>query len=264
MIVPAQLCGRAGGLLRTVGDEEHRADHRALAVQSRHAVRLRAGLPLHPGDRRVHDRRLHDRRLVALARRYGAALAVDDAHAGGVLGRRGAGTAEHFGLTWDTDLIVGTFSKSLASIGGFVAGEDAVLHYLKHHCRPLIFTAALPAANTAGVLAALRVLRDGAAAAGGPVGQHPPNAGGPARPWLRHRADRDADHSGADRIDGRHVPLLAQALRRRRLHQPGRAARGRATQRRLRASLMATHTAEQIDVALEAFATIGRELGVLS
>ena len=97
--------------------------------------------------------------LVPLARKYGAALAVDDAHSIGVLGPTGAGTSEHFGLTDEVDLIVGTFSKSLASIGGFIAGAEYVVHFLKHHARPLIFTAALPASNTAGVLAALDILQ---------------------------------------------------------------------------------------------------------
>src|SRR3989441_12973462 len=97
--------------------------------------------------------------LLKIAQKHGAALAIDDAHAVGVLGPRGDGTAAHFGVTDEVDLIVGTFSKSLASIGGFAAGAESVIHYLKHHARPMIFTAALPPANTAGVLAALRVLQ---------------------------------------------------------------------------------------------------------
>jgi len=86
--------------------------------------------------------------LVKLAQRYGAALALDDAHSVGVLGPRGDGTAAHFGLTDEVDIIVGTFSKSLASIGGFIAGTENVVHYLKHNSRPLIFTAALPPATS--------------------------------------------------------------------------------------------------------------------
>src|SRR3990172_6204213 len=97
--------------------------------------------------------------LVPIAQKHGVALAVDDAHSVGVLGAGGAGTAQHFNMTAEVDLIVGTFSKSPASIGGFVAGDEYVIHYLKHHSRPLIFTAALPASNTAGVLAALDILR---------------------------------------------------------------------------------------------------------
>ncbi|HXF96421.1 MAG TPA: pyridoxal phosphate-dependent aminotransferase family protein, partial [Gemmatimonadales bacterium] len=73
--------------------------------------------------------------LSKVAQRYGAALVVDDAHSVGVLGPRGDGTAAHFGLTEEVDLIVGTFSKSLASIGGFATGDEPVIHYLKHHAR---------------------------------------------------------------------------------------------------------------------------------
>src|SRR5216117_989636 len=97
--------------------------------------------------------------LLKIAQKYGAALVLDDAHAVGVLGPRGDGTAAHFGLTDDVDLIVGTFSKSLASIGGFAAAAESVIHFLKHNSRPMIFTAALPPANTAGVLAALHLLQ---------------------------------------------------------------------------------------------------------
>ena len=88
--------------------------------------------------------------LVRIAQRHGVALALDDAHSLGVLGPNGEGTAAHFGLTDEVDIIAGTFSKSLASIGGFVAASDEIIHYLKHHSRPLIFTASLPPANTAG------------------------------------------------------------------------------------------------------------------
>src|SRR2546430_14234533 len=92
--------------------------------------------------------------LLKIAQKHGAALAIDDAHAVGVLGPRGDGTAAHFGLTDEVDIIVGTFSKSLASIGGFAAGAESVVPFLKHHPPPLIFTAALPPPHTAGVLAA--------------------------------------------------------------------------------------------------------------
>src|SRR5207249_11257926 len=97
--------------------------------------------------------------LIQVAHTYCAAPAADDARSAGVLGPKGDGTVAHCGVTDEVDLIVGTFSKSLASIGGFAAGAESVIHYLKHHARPMIFTAALPPANTAGVLAALRVLQ---------------------------------------------------------------------------------------------------------
>jgi 7-keto-8-aminopelargonate synthetase-like enzyme len=95
--------------------------------------------------------------LVEICKRYGARIMVDDAHGIGVTGN-GRGTAAHFGLTDDVDLIMGTFSKSFASIGGFIAGSADVVHYIQHHARALIFSAALPASNAATVLAALDII----------------------------------------------------------------------------------------------------------
>jgi len=98
--------------------------------------------------------------LVALKKDYpDLLLYLDDAHGLGVMGRGGRGTAHHFGLTAEVDFIMGTFSKALASIGGFIAADDeAVLEYLRHHSKPLIFSAALPASNAATVLACLDIL----------------------------------------------------------------------------------------------------------
>ncbi|MFI1016654.1 aminotransferase class I/II-fold pyridoxal phosphate-dependent enzyme [Streptomyces sp. NPDC020965] len=97
--------------------------------------------------------------ISAVCRRYGARLVVDDAHGLGVLAK-GRGTAAHFGLTDEVDLITVTFSKSLASLGGAVAGSEEAIHYLKHHARSLMFSAAMTPANTAAALTALRILRD--------------------------------------------------------------------------------------------------------
>ncbi|HEX9028639.1 MAG TPA: aminotransferase class I/II-fold pyridoxal phosphate-dependent enzyme, partial [Anaerolineales bacterium] len=97
--------------------------------------------------------------LAALARRFGARLMTDDAHAMGVLGG-GRGTAAHLGVTDQVDLIMSTFSKSFASLGGFIAGDDDVIHYIKHHARSLIFSASIPPANAAAALAALQVMRE--------------------------------------------------------------------------------------------------------
>lgn len=97
-------------------------------------------------------------RMVSLARQYGARIMVDDAHSLGVLGPNGEGTAAHFNLTDKVDLIMGTFSKSLAGIGGFIAGEEPVIDYLKHNTRTMIFTAGLPPSNTASVLKALEII----------------------------------------------------------------------------------------------------------
>ncbi len=96
--------------------------------------------------------------IVAIAKKYGAATMVDDAHGFGVLGRGGRGTAEHFGLTADVDIIMSTFSKSLASIGGFMAGDALVVDYVRHNSRPFIFSASITPASCAVALAALDVL----------------------------------------------------------------------------------------------------------
>ena len=201
--------------------------------------------------------------LTRLARQYGAAFAIDDAHALGVLGPNGDGTAAHFGMTDDVDIIAGTFSKSLASIGGFAAGTDNVVDFLKHHARPLIFTASLPPANTAGVLAALEVLQD-----------EPERR---ARLWENTRRLMDGIRAlGYDTgpTETPIVPVIIGPLDQtlvfwRMLFEAGVFTNPvvppavPAAQCRLRTSLMATHTAEQIDFCLEAFGRIGRELGVI-
>jgi 7-keto-8-aminopelargonate synthetase-like enzyme len=95
--------------------------------------------------------------VVKLANKYKAQLMVDDAHGVGVMGESGRGTAEHFGVEEDVDLIMGTFSKSFASLGGFVAGEKKVISYIKHHARALIFSASITPASVATVLATLDI-----------------------------------------------------------------------------------------------------------
>ena len=97
-------------------------------------------------------------KVVELAKEYGARLMVDDAHGIGVLGKTGRGTAEHFGLEDEVDLIMGTYSKSLASIGGFIAGSEKVVHYIKHFARALIFSASPPPASVAAVSAAIDII----------------------------------------------------------------------------------------------------------
>jgi 8-amino-7-oxononanoate synthase len=201
--------------------------------------------------------------LLRVTQKYGAALAIDDAHSVGVLGPRGDGTAAHFGLVDEVDLIVGTFSKSLASIGGFAAGTENVIHFLKHHSRPLIFTAALPPGNTAGVLAALQVL------------QREPERR--ERLWKNARRLQDGLRSVGFDIGPTEtpiVPVLIGPLERtflfwRKLFDAGVFTNPVVppavppSQCRLRTSLMATHSDQQIDTALEAFARLGKELGVI-
>src|SRR5436305_8426136 len=99
------------------------------------------------------------RGILKLAKPYGARTYVDEAHGIGVLGPTGAGAAEHLGVLDDVDIVMGTFSKSLASVGGFIAGEKAVVDYLKHTARPFVFSASLPAASVAAVGAALSIMR---------------------------------------------------------------------------------------------------------
>jgi len=98
--------------------------------------------------------------IVALAEQYGANIMVDDAHGLGVVGQGGTGTAAHFGLTDSVDIIMGTFSKSLASLGGFIAADNSVIDYLKHHARALIFSASMSPASVAGTIAALDIIRE--------------------------------------------------------------------------------------------------------
>jgi 8-amino-7-oxononanoate synthase len=201
--------------------------------------------------------------LLKLAQTYGAALAVDDAHAVGVLGPKGDGTAAHYDRVDEVDLIVGTFSKSLASIGGFVAGSETVIHFLKHHSRPMIFTAALPPSNTAGVLEALHIMQ--------------------REPWRRdqlwvntRRLQEGLRSLGFDigRTETPIVPVLVGPLEKtfvfwRKLFDAGVFTNPVVppavplSQCRLRTSVMATHAPQQIDQTLEAFALLGKELGVI-
>ena len=96
--------------------------------------------------------------IVQLADKYGANIMVDDAHSLGVIGHKGAGTASHFNLTEDVDLIMGTFSKSLASLGGFIASDAATIDYLKHRARSLMFSASMTPGSVASVIAALDII----------------------------------------------------------------------------------------------------------
>lgn len=94
-----------------------------------------------------------------LCDKYDATLMIDEAHGLGVLGREGRGTCDHFGLLDDVDIIMGTFSKSLASVGGFIAADKDSINFMKHNVRPYIFTASIPPSATASVMAALKIMR---------------------------------------------------------------------------------------------------------
>jgi len=201
--------------------------------------------------------------LLRVARKYGAALAVDDAHALGVIGPNGDGTAAHHGVVDEVDIIGGTFSKSLASIGGFLAGTEQVMHFIRHHSRPLIFTASLPPSNTAGVLAALAVM------------QSEPERR--ERLWSNTRRLHEGFRSLGFEIGPTETPIVPVLigpmdktfLMWRQLYDAGVFTNPVMPPAvppslcRLRTSVMATHTFEQIDFCLEAFSRIGRELGVI-
>lgn len=201
-------------------------------------------------------------RVVQLAKRFNARVMVDDAHAIGVLGKTGAGTAEHFDLTDEVDLIVGTFSKSFASMGGFVAGPESVIHYLKHHSRPLIFSASISPPCAAATLAALDVMeRD---------------------PSIRTRLWENVDYvrRGFEELgfdNGGSVtpiqPIIVGDLMKTFVYwkklfdagvyvNPVIAPAAPPGKELIRTSLIATHTRDQIDRALELFSSVGRELGI--
>ncbi len=200
--------------------------------------------------------------IIPLCEKYGVRLMVDDAHAMGVLGE-GRGTAAHFGVTDQVDLIMSTFSKSFASIGGFVAGDFAIIDYIKHHARSLMFSASIPPANTATVLAALQVMREepqmfAALKANGDFMREGFKALGfdtghsvtPIIPILI--GDNDLTFKmWRDLFDaGVFVnPVIAPAT------APGR--------QLLRTSYMATHTRPQLECVLDTFAKVGRANGLI-
>ncbi|HTK56097.1 MAG TPA: pyridoxal phosphate-dependent aminotransferase family protein [Gemmatimonadales bacterium] len=201
--------------------------------------------------------------LVRLKQKYGAVLAVDDAHSLGVIGPNGDGAGAHFNMQDDVDIVAGTFSKSLASVGGFVASTASTIDYLKHHSRPFIFTASLPPANTAGVIAALEVLQ-----------QEPERRD---HLWSITRRLQDGLRGMGYDIGETQTPIVPVLIGEmdktfifwRKLFDAGVftnpvvAPAVPPSQCRLRTSLIATHTHAQIDQALDAFAKIGKELGVI-
>lgn len=201
--------------------------------------------------------------ITELGKKYNAKVVVDDAHAFGVLGARGAGTAEHFGLVDDVDLIVTTFSKSLASIGGVVAGPEPVIHYLKHHARPLIFSASMPPSAVATVQAALDVLR-----------AEPERV---EKLWHNTRRMQEGlKELGYDigTSETPVVPVVIGELDRMLVFWKELFDAGVFTNPvtppavpedscRLRISLMATHEDHHVDQVLDAFAKVGKAMAVL-
>jgi len=189
---------------------------------------------------------------------------VDDAHGVGVMGEHGRGPAEHFGLENETDLVMGTFSKSLATVGGFVAGDRQVVDYIKHHARSLIFSAAPPPASVASVIKALEIIE-----------REPERR---QLLWehtaymMREFSNMGYDTGGSESpviplVVGEDMAAFEMTIR---LQKQGVFANpvispavpeGRAM---MRTSYMATHTRDHLDRALDAFRKVGRDMGIIA
>jgi len=201
--------------------------------------------------------------IITLAKQYGARVMVDDAHGIGVLGQTGRGTAEHFGLEGEVDLIMGTYSKSLASIGGFIAGSTDVIHYIKHTARSLIFSASPPPASVASVSAALDIIEN--------------------EPERREALWRNTNKmfKGFTELgfevgpsqtpiipivvnDNENAFIMAMMLQEEGVFANVAVSpavpNGRAL---IRTSYMATHTEEQLDKVLMAFEKVGKRMGLI-
>jgi len=203
-------------------------------------------------------------KVVELAKAYGARLMVDDAHGIGVLGKTGRGTAEHFGLEDEVDLIMGTYSKSLASIGGFIAGSEKVVHYIKHFARALIFSASPPPASVAAVSVALDI-----------IDNEPERI---ERLWKNTRKMLQGFKDLGFKVGPSETPIIPVIVGDNEtafkmtllLQEEGIFANvavspavpeGKAL---IRTSYMATHTEEQLDQVLAAFEKTGKALGLIS
>ena len=201
--------------------------------------------------------------LCQLAARYGAVVMVDDAHSIGILGRLGAGTSDHFGLTDQVHLIMGTFSKSLASLGGFIAGDAATIDYLKHHSKALIFSASMSPANSAAVLAALKIMTSEPER----IQQLWRNTERMKQGLLRLGFDLGASQTPILPVYTRDMFKTFRFCK--RLEEEGVFVNPVVPpgvlpgQEILRISLMATHTDAQIDFALDKLGRVARELDLL-
>jgi len=201
--------------------------------------------------------------VAKLAEKYNATIMVDDAHSLGVLGKNGTGTASHFGLTDQVDLIMGTFSKSLASLGGFIASNKETINYLKHTSRTLIFSASMTPASTAAVLAALDIVqseperiehlwklteyaRNGFNQLGFDTGK----TQSPIIPLFIRNTPKALQMTKLLLGEGVFVnPVVSPAVPKE--------------DSLIRFSLMATHTFDQLDIALEKIGKVARKLDIL-
>lgn len=198
-----------------------------------------------------------------LAKKYNCRIYIDDAHALGVLGPKGQGTEHHHKMVGSADIVMGTFSKSFASIGGFVAGSEEVIHYIKHKARPFMFSAAMPPASAGTVLECLKVVEE--------EPQHLANL------WKNAaKMNREFQRMGYNTLNSRTpvIPLLigddfAAFEFTQKLYERGVFAtpvvspavpEGCAL---IRTSYMASHTDEDLDYVLEVLEDLGREYGIL-
>jgi 8-amino-7-oxononanoate synthase len=202
--------------------------------------------------------------LVRLAEKYDASIMVDDAHSLGVLGKNGTGTASHFGLTDKVDLIMGTFSKSFASLGGFIAADKEIINYIKHNSRSLIFSASITPASAAAVLAAVDIMENeperishlwditayalsGFKAAGFDTGMSET----PIIPLFIRDDIKALQLTMMLLDDGIFVnPVVSPAVPKEDCL--------------IRYSLMATHTREQVEISIQKITKAARTLGILN
>jgi 8-amino-7-oxononanoate synthase len=200
--------------------------------------------------------------IIPLCKKYNARLMVDDAHSIGVLGG-GKGTAVHLGVNDDIDLVMGTFSKSFASLGGFIAGSEPVIHYIQHHARSLIFSASMPPGNVAAVSAALDVMIEE------PERIERVNQIGDRMRQEYQKLGFDTASSETPIIPIMIGDMNTTFLTWRLLFEEGVYTNPvippavPPNQTLLRTSYMATHTDEQMDFVLEKFASVGRMLDLI-
>jgi 8-amino-7-oxononanoate synthase len=201
--------------------------------------------------------------LVKLAEQYDASIMVDDAHSLGVIGKNGSGTASHFGLTDKVDLIMGTFSKSFAALGGFIAADKEVINYIKHNSRTLIFSASMTPASAASVLASIEIMEneperikhlweitayalDGFKAAGFDTGKSET----PIIPLFIRDDIKSLQLTMMLLEDGIFVnPVVSPAVPKEDCL--------------IRYSLMATHTKEQVEISIQKITRAAKTLGIL-
>ncbi len=201
-------------------------------------------------------------KIVELAKKYNANVFVDDAHGLGVLGKNGSGTADHFGLTDQVDLIMGTFSKSLATIGGFIAADNDTINFLKHNARSLIFSASIAPANAAAVIAAVKLIKS-----------EPERI---EKLWANtHHALKLIKEAGFDtghtetpiipiyiRDDYKTFQLTKEVQEMGVFVNPVVSPAVASTSSLIRYSLMATHTFAQIEESIEKIHKVAKKIGV--